>query len=179
MDDKGTKMVWPVYEFRPLPDSFQDYGWGGVRRYADGAWLDDDGEHDLAFIGGGVCLYFAPPYQRNIVCSWLTTHWTGGVTGHPRGGNPWHYALRDGESDWGGEWGRDSHPNERAGRAGMDKVCSERRAASGRHVEFNANDPIIAAGLLRERDTKKVFEWPRNLACMYCGAAPPVGLKAE
>lgn len=169
-------MLIPTYEFRPLPDSFRP-GYG-IRRYADGQWVDDDGEYDIAFIADGVCLYFQPGYQRNIICSWLTTHWSGGVADHPRA-NPWHYALRAGETEWGGPWGRDSHPNERAGSAGMAKLCSECGCASGHHVEFHADDPIIAAGLLRERDTKKVFDWPRGMICMYCGIDAPVGFKAE
>ena len=169
-------MIWPVYEFRPLANSF-NRGWG-VRRYAEGKWVDDDGEHDLAFISGVICLYFTPPYQRNIICSWLSTHWTGHIDTHPRG-NPWHYALRKGATGWGGGWQRDSHPNERAGRSGMDKVCGERRTANGRHVEFHADDPIIAAGLLRERDTKKIFIWPDNLTCMYCGSTAPTRRAAD
>lgn len=170
-------MLWPVYEFRPLPDSFRR-GYD-IRRYAEGAWVKDDGEYDLAFVADGQCFYFEVPYRPNILCSWLTTHWSGSVRGHPRG-NPWHYALRKGESGWGDlSKGRDAHPNELAGRSGMTKICSERGGAGGFSVKFDASDPIIAAGLLRERDTKNVFGWPDNLTCMYCGTAAPVNLKAD
>lgn len=165
-------MIWPVYEFRPTPDFFT---WG-CRRYNDGKWTEDDGKYDIAFIGNGgapICLYVSLPYQHNIICSWLTTHWTGAVKGHPRG-NPWHYALREGETKWGGGWNRDDHLNERVGRAGMTYLCAERGCANGRHVEFHADDKVIVAGLLRERESKKRFEWPRGMRCMYCEAIPPV-----
>jgi hypothetical protein len=166
----SKQLLWPVYEFRPLPGFFV----GPVRRYADGAWIEDDGEHDLAFInesGAPVCLYVCLPYRKNIICSWTTGHWSAFDPAHPNG-NAWHYALRDGEKDWGDGWGRDSHPNERAGRAGMDKLVGERRCANGRHVEFHANDKHIAAGLMRERDTGNVFRFADDLTCMYCGKSP-------
>lgn len=156
----------PVYEFRPLPGEFRSGA--EVRRFADGQWLADDGEHDLAFIADGLCLMVEPSYQRNITWSWLTTRWTGFQAKHPNG-NPWHYALREGETKWGGDWGRDNHPNAKAGRAGMSKMCSERGAASGVHVEFHLNDRHIKAGLVRERDTKKLLTFPDKPLCMYCG----------
>lgn len=172
------KMLWPVFEFRPLPHFFREK----PLRYADGAWLPDDGEYDIAFTGTGlgenVCLYVSLPYQRNIVCSWLTGHWTSRCAEHPRDGNPWHYALRSGTSDWGGDWGRDRHPNTLAGDRGMSFVSSRRGCANGRRVEFHADDPHIAAGLVRNRETKEVFRFPDNIACMYCGRAAPIKCEA-
>ena len=177
------KLVWPVYEFRPLPGGFA----GDVLRYADGKWIPDDGEYDIAFIGDWrsgegwsfpACLMFEPPYQKNIICSWLTTHWTGAVKEHPRG-NPWHYALREGKKEWGGDWGRDSHPNYAAGRSGMSERASRGGCSNGVHIEFHPDDKHIAAGLLRERETKKIFEWPTGMRCIYCGAESPLKFSAE
>jgi hypothetical protein len=164
----------PVYEFRPLDGEFR----GEVRRYADGKWLPDDGEYDLAFIGSGasfapICLYVEHSYQRNIVAAWCTGHWSGFEKSHP-GGNAWHYALRDGESEWGGDWGRERNLNYQAGRSGMDKMCSEHGCSNGRHVELNKpNDPHIRAGLVHDRDTKEIFTFPDRLVCMYCGTEHP------
>lgn len=161
----------PVYEFRPLPGMFNT-AWGPVRRYADGQWLPDDGEYDIAFIGlspAPICLYVEHSHQKNIVASWTTGHWSGFEKAHPRG-NAWHYALRDGETEWGGDWGRERHENYRAGRAGMDKICGEQRCANGRHIELNMpNDPHIVAGLVRDRETKELFTFLQRLMCMYCG----------
>jgi hypothetical protein len=160
-----------VYEFRPLPGELG----AGMRRYADGQWLEDDGEHDLAFINNGygppVCLMFEPGYQSNIIYSWLTGHWSGKVSSHPRG-NAWHYALAEGETEWGGAWGRENHPNYKAGRSGMDKLCSERSCANGRHVEFRNNDRHVSEGLVRNRETKEVFRFADGMKCMYCGIEP-------
>jgi hypothetical protein len=161
--------MWPVYEFRPLPEHLGSM----VFRYADGEWLPDDGEHDIAFISYGMiaplALYVRLPYQRNIVWSGLTQHWRGSDANHPRR-NPWHYMLRDGETEWGGPWsGRDAHPNERAGNAAMSECCRRNRCANGRGPEFVIGDPYIAAGLVRELETQKVVAFPERLSCMYCG----------
>lgn len=162
-----------VFEFRPLPDFFR----GEVRRYAGGAWIPDDGEYDLAFIGihrdwYPCCLYFNAPGQKNIVCSWLTTSWTSTIHGHP-GGNPWHYALRDGATEWGGPL-EDyyTNPNRKAGDSGMNKQASESGCSNGSHIEFKPDDQHIRAGLLRDAKTKRVFAWPDDMKCMYCGIRP-------
>jgi hypothetical protein len=158
-----------VYEFRPLPGFFQG---GEFRRYAGGEWIADDGEYDIAFIsnwGAPICLYFAPSYQRNIIASWVDGHWSAREPRHPRG-NAWHYALRPGTTDWGGDWGRDKHLNEKVGRLGMNKLCSEVRGANGRHVEpTSMADPHMLAGLVRNRDTKAILTLPHEPVCMYCG----------
>lgn len=167
-----------VYELRP-PEAFFE---GLVRRYADGLWIPDDGEWDMAFIGQAAareadtgsrfaypcCLYYSPPYHENCVWSWLTGHWTGFVAGHPRG-NPWHYSLREGAMDWGKPSGRDGHPNYKAGREGMSKVSSEQGCANGSHAEFHRVNPIILAGLFRRTADKAIVTVPERPICMYCG----------
>lgn len=174
--------LWPAYEFRPHMEWLRNSSsWPrdvtDLHRFNDGQWVKDDGEYDLAFVSvdRGFCLMVEVPYQRNILWSWLTgPWWAGGPAAHPVyrrsiSPNPWHYMLRPGEKEWGGEWGRDQHENRRAGEAGMSWVCSQRGAARGRHVEFHLGDPHIAAGLLRRRDTKEVVIFPDPPVCMYCG----------
>lgn len=164
----GPGDLWPVYEFRPLPEHSR----GTVLRYADGAWIADDGEWDVAFVSYGASaplgLYIRLPYQRNIIWSGLTSHWSDSVHEHPRA-NPWHYMLRDGETEWGGSWNRDAHPNERAGRSAMSKCCALNRCANGRGPEFRLGDPYISAGLVRERETKAVVQFPEKPVCVFCG----------
>ena len=169
-----------TYELRPLEGFFR----GEVRRYADGEWLSDDGEWDMAFIGMAnakedgtgnaftypCCLMYDPPYYKNIIWSWLTTHWTGVITEHPRG-NPWHYSLRPGTAERGASAGRDRHPNYTAGRKGMSKMSTEHNCANGRHAEFRAGNDIIGAGLLRRASDKAVVVVPDGRECMYCGQA--------
>lgn len=171
MSDRNAEMAvegHPVYEFRPLPT------WRGpFKRYADGTWVDDDGEYDIAFIatefGPGMVYGVDLPHYDNLAWSWLTTHWTGRQPRHPRG-NPWHYTLRDWKvSGWGKPWGRDRHPNIVATKKGMDKVASERGCASGRGPKFHLDDPVIRAGLMRRADTKEIVVPPERPLCMYCG----------
>lgn len=158
-------MLHPVYEFRPLPSvlrpGFETY------RFADGKWIPDDGEYDLAFVTHNVCWMVELPYQRNIIWQWLNGHWTDNERRHPKS-NPWHYMLRDGETTWGGPWDRDSHPNTIAGRSGMNFACAAHRCANGRHVEFKLSDKHIAAGLVRERVTGLILTFPEHPHCMYC-----------
>jgi len=160
--------LWPMLEFRPLPELLR----GIVVRYAEGAWLPDDGEYDLSFIayGAGVPrgIYIDLPYQRNIIWSGLTSHWSAKNYEHPRC-NPWHYLLREGASDWGGDWGHDSHPNYRAGRAAMSECCRRNRCANGTGPKFEDGDKHILAGLVRERETKRIITPPAHRVCMFCG----------
>lgn len=162
--------LWPVYEFRPLPEHSR----GTVLRYADGAWLPDDGEFDLAFVSYGMQaplgLSIRLPHQRNIIWSGLTGNWHGEDHDHPRH-NPWHYMLREGETEWGGNWDLDRHPNEHAGNRAMGKCCAINRCANGRGPEFKHGDKYIMQGLVRERESKLIVEAPRKLSCMYCGDA--------
>ena len=167
-----------AYELRPPEGFFQ----GEVRRYADGEWLPDDGQWDMAFIGMAnakengngyaftypCCLMYDPPYHRNINWSWLTTDWRGKIAAHPRG-NPWHYSLRPGATEWGEGASRDSHPNRIAGRKGMNKMSSEHSCANGRHAEFRRDNKIIEAGLFRRTSDKAIVVVPDEPECMYCG----------
>jgi hypothetical protein len=168
-------MVFPTYEFRPLPNVFR----GEFKRYAEGKWIPDDGEYDLAFCGradGGypLCFYVHVPSHENIVCSWFTRHWGDYEPKHP-GGNAWHYALREGTKDWGNEPSNyDGHPNRVADESGMSETSRIHGCANGDGVEFHPDDPHIKTGLLRDAKTKEVFQWPTGMRCMYCGTEPPL-----
>lgn len=162
-----SPMMFPVYEIRPP----ENYFYGDVYRYAGGMWIPDDGEWDLAFAclaGPPICLYVDLPYQKNILWSWTTGHWSKREQRHPRG-NAWHYMLREGTHDWGGSWERDRHPNTIAGRNGMDLVCRNRGCANGRSAELQDDNDIMLAGCMRCHDTKELVVVPKTKLCMYCG----------
>jgi hypothetical protein len=146
-----------------------------VRRYAEGKWIPDDGEYDLAFAADRMCLYIDPSYQKNIRWRWVDKHWSSFEPNHPRG-NAWHYMLAEGEKEWGGPWGRDAHPNSIASKSGMDLMCAEYRCANGDPISFDLREPHIAAGLVRDRDTKAVLTFPEKPICMYCG---PLAFRAS
>lgn len=156
----------PVYEFLLLPDMIR----GDVLRYADGAWIPNDGEYDIAFIGvtDPICVYVEHGYQRNINFGWFTRHWSAYEPRHPRG-NAWHYSLNEGATEWGGDWGRKRHENYLVSRKGMAKVCSAMGCANGRGISLTNKDPHVEAGLVRDRETKAVFKYPSTPVCMYCG----------
>ena len=166
-------MIW---EFRPLPNYFENCN---VRRYAEGLWLPDDGKYDLAFIGtvnvnadGGfpVCLYFEEG-RENVLCKWVTNSYWDIQPKHPNS-NAWHYALKTGATEWGDSIDFNNTPNSIAKQSGMNKMSSEKGCCNGHSVEFKYSDPHITAGLLRNGETKEVFEWPKDLTCMYCGETP-------
>lgn len=166
---KPNVNLWPVFEMRPLPGDFT----GIVRRFAGGAWIEDDGEYDLAFIGRmgwgyPACLMVALPQQRNIIFSWLSGPWTGRTAAHP-GGNPWHYQLRPGTKTWGGAWAWDTHPNRRAGDSGMSKMAGENGCSNGVHAELKMGNRWLEAGVVRNVETKEILRAPERPVCMYCG----------
>lgn len=170
--------VWPVFEFRPLPDQMR----GTVLRHNGGQWIADDGEHDVAFVcygaGAPLGLYVDLPFQRNIVWGGLTSHWSGANYDHPRA-NPWHYMLCEGATEWGGEWGKDWHPNAKAGRDAMNHCCAINSCANGRGPKFEHGDPYFSLGLVRVRETGAVVVPPPALTCMYCGEGWERKLRAQ
>lgn len=161
--------MFPIYEFRPL----NIRSGAEVRRYANGKWLKDDGEYDLAFteIGAGPPMYYYVmlSYRPNILWSWAKHgHWAGHVSRHPAG-NAWHYQLKKGKKEWGRNWERDNHPNIVAGTSGMAFVSEAVKCANGAGPQFHIGDPYILAGQLRERDKKRIVQFPKKFICMYCG----------
>lgn len=163
-----SRGLWPVYEFRPR----ECHSRGTVLRYANGEWLPDDGEWDIAFVsfgmGAPLGLGVELPYQRNILWRGKDGHWTQPNHNHHRS-NPWHYMLREGETAWGGAWGKDMHPNSRAADAAMKKCCALNSCANGVGPQFEITDPYIVLGLVRDRETKEIVRVPTNFTCMYCG----------
>jgi hypothetical protein len=155
----------PIYEFRPLKE-------GKYLRYADGKWIEDDGEYDLAFVGiSDTCMawYFRHSNRPNILWSWCKgSRWQAKVENHPNG-NAWHYMLKEGKTGWGDCWNKQGHPNEIAGNSAMNKCCELYSCANGRGPEMYILNPYIKAGLVRERDTKKILTFPEKFNCMYCG----------
>jgi len=165
MKDKCEDII-PVYEFRPLPQDVE-----GILRYNNGEWLEDDGEYDIAFANpiDGRAYMFQVPYRKGILWSWVKDgKWGAFVAEHPRG-NAWHYMLREGETEWGKSWPRYNHVNHKAGKKAMSRGIKDRCSCSGSGPEFHINDPYIAAGLLRVKDTKETIVFPEVFKCMYCG----------
>ena len=160
-----AKPKFPVYEFRPQ--------FKAQFRYADGLWLVDDGNtYDLAFVDKldyPRATYFSHHFRKAILWTWVKNgKWYVNVKKHP-GGNAWHYMLRPGNKDLDAGWNICEHPNQIAKESAMSKCFELFGCANGRAVERQINDPYIAAGLVREVETKKILRFPKIFNCMYCG----------
>jgi len=155
--------TFPIYEFRPLES-------GEYRRFNNGLWTKDDGEHDLAFVDldNSMCYYMDLPYYTNIRWSWAKDgNWSAFVSKHPNG-NAWHYMVEG--NGCGDLWARDKHPNIMAGSNGMSYVAKKNNVANGSGPEFHIADPYIMKGLLRNAETKEVVIFPEEFKCMFCGS---------
>lgn len=157
-----------TYEFRPLKA-------GGYLRYAEGLWIPDDGQYDLAFvnkdIGNPIFYYVNMPYYDNLSWKWVAGgNWRAYIAKHPNG-NAWHYMLHNPENkSWGKAWKRDFHPNVIASERGRNKCCElHYGGANGGGVEFNILDPYIGAGVVRIKATQEIVKPPKHFVCMYCG----------
>lgn len=158
---------FPVYEFRPLPENMR----GQVYRYAEGKWIEDNGEYDLAFAmpDDFMAYYVDLPYQTNIRWQWDGGNWRRHEHRHPNG-NAWHYETINGNKQFIHWDERDQHPNEIAGRSAMNFVSGKRSCANGSGPDlFHIDDIYTKAGLVREKETKKVLKFPKTMNCIYCG----------
>lgn len=152
-----------VYEFRPIKPLDK------CLRYNNGRWTPDDGEYDLAFVG-----YWGAPmgvyiHIRGNNIAWKMREWDNILINH-REGTQWHYMLDGGREVV--DVNKDAHPNEAAGRSAMDKCCEIYRCANGDGPNFCVGDNHIAAGLVRERESKAIVTFPKIFNCMYCGEIP-------
>jgi hypothetical protein len=162
-----------IVEFRPRPGLFTS----DTFRYADGKWIPDDGEYDTAFIcmnaklvenkGYKVCLYFEPPYRKNIRWSWCDGHWSATDERHPDG-NAWHYMLVPGTNVWG-EWERHRHPNEVAKESGFEWMRGN-GGCNGVAICLKPTDQHIQEGLARIKGSGHVIAPPAKPVCMYCSS---------
>lgn len=148
-----TELVFPVYEMRPMHKP--------LYRYANGEWIPDDGEWDLAFItkeGAWYVEYVHLPYYVNLLWSLYYN-------------NKWHHMFKDGYSEWISWHERYRHPNIVAGDSGI-RYCIDKLkcgAINGEGPEFRIGDYYIRRGMVRVRDTHEIITFPRKFVCAKCG----------
>lgn len=158
-----------IFEFRPLPKQAE-----GLLRYAEGKWINDDGEFDIAFASGikyrgaPYGIYLKMPSHKNLLWSYVYHgQWRDEIEEHP-GGNAWHYMTTDGK-EWKGSWKESIHPNVIARKKAVNKCAEIHRYANGTGPEFQINDPYIRAGLVRIKGTEEIVKFPEIFDCCYCG----------
>lgn len=155
--DKINPLLKETFVFRPLP------GQTGMLRYADGAWIPDDGKPDLAFVAyadAPLAFYVDMPYHTNILWGWNEI---------VKGKRLFHYQTI-GDEDWGNHYwdDRSNHPNEIAGRSAMDKCCNLYRCANGRGIPLTRDTEYIRAGALLIQSTGLPVKAPENPICYLC-----------
>ena len=158
-----------VFEFRPLSSESN-----GLLRYAEGKWIEDDGEFDIAFASGKTyCgapygIYLGMPSYNNLLWSYVYHgQWGDTIEEHPQG-NAWHYMTSDGKK-WSGYWEELIHPNVIVQDKATNKCYEIHRCANGGGPEFRINDPYIKAGLVRIKETEEIVKFPEIFKCCYCG----------
>jgi hypothetical protein len=154
-------------------------------RYADGKWIPDDGEFDLAFVIGTQAFYVEIPNFTNLLWSWsdgeLTKKWLPEYL--HRNFKHWHY-MTVGNTHLEDEYTRytfpddDKHPNAIAKKSAMDKCCELHNCASGNAIriddgqydinQYTKANEYIKRELLRIKRTGEPIKIPEKLECVLC-----------
>lgn len=182
MKDNFNPLLNETFVFRPsdipmrgivaIPSGCTHEG-HGLLRYADGKWIPDDGEPDLAFVYGAIAYGVSLPHSTNILWSWVDFDLSRSFLPeylkryHVK---CWHYQTINntdlGDCRW--DKGRNQHPNEVAHRSAMDKCCSIHGVANGRRVDLTIDNEWIKHGLLHVKSTMQPIKPPDNPVCFLC-----------
>ncbi len=147
----------------------------GLFRYADGQWLPDDGEYDLAFAQGVFALGVTLPDYSNSVWGWfdmgLTKSWLPEqLHKYARGHHSCTINNTPLSQDY--HWENSHHPNKVAMKSAMDKVCSLCGCANGRGAyltsEHKDSVPWLAEKQVLIQSTMQPVLIPENPACYLC-----------
>jgi hypothetical protein len=183
-----NKLINPLLNetliFRPL-DNYNENFPTRTLRYANGEWIPDDGQFDLAFIQGNNVLSVNLPSYSNLLWSWtdydLTKKW---LPEHlHRNIKGWHETTID-NTPLSEEYVRfkfsnsDTHPNAIAHRSAMEKCCEIYHCAnsSGTSItdanrginKYFPTDEYIKRRLLRIQRTNEPVVIPEKLECYLC-----------
>lgn len=147
----------------------------GLLRYAEGKWIQDDGEPDLAFVHGVFAYGVSLPYSTNILWSWRDIDLSRSflpkdLQNFTRG---WHYQTVNNthweDYYWGSfGTGRDKHPNTIAYEDAMHKCSSIHGCANGRGIDLTIDNEWIKRGLLWVQATMQPINAPVNPICFLC-----------
>jgi hypothetical protein len=183
-----TDIVNPLlnetFVFRPLHEGY-DYTRIQGLRYANGRWIPDDGEYDLAFVISNFAYYVALPQYSNLLWTWsdapLAKKWLPEYL--HRYAESWHSMTID-NTPTSDDYRRysweddDPHPNRVAGRSAMNKACELHHCANGRSIriddaQYDTNQWIhaneyIKRGVLKIQRTMQPVTLPIKLECYLC-----------
>jgi hypothetical protein len=172
-----TFVFRPIVEYRDNPSTL---------RYADGKWLPDNGQPDLAFVQYNSLAYGVHlPTHYNLLWYWtdmqLVKKWLPEYLHQKTYG--WHYMTID-DTPLTDEYKRftfpndDTHPNAVAFQSAMDKCCEIYNCANGRGANLTDGqydigkywkaDEYIKRGILLIQKTRQPITIPKELACYLC-----------
>jgi hypothetical protein len=172
-----TKKINPLLKetivFRPIYK-------GRMIRYAEGKWIDDDGQPDLAFVSLGDGPPFAfglsLPSSTNVLWTWRDRELTQKlVTGDLQEyiDYGWHTQTVDNSTDDidfpYNE--RKQHPNQIAHDAAMNKCCELFHIGNGRGPSLTHQDdesPYWDSGMMWIQRTMEQLRKPENPVCHLC-----------
>lgn len=143
----------------------------GLLRYANGNWIPDDGEPDLAFVQGVFAYGVDLPYYTNILWSWrdLETAHQHLPDDLKRKVYGWHHMTIGNKPHYDFHWDeRNQHPNEIAYRSAMHKCSSIHGVANGRSIRIDQDSEWIKRGLLYVKSTMARVVPPDNPVCFLC-----------
>lgn len=148
-----------TYLIRPDVGEFKNRQW---RRWADGKWVDDDGNPDIAFMSADcsypIVMYVQLPAYENLIWVWDDPKFY------------WHSQLVNGATDIG-EYLReehDNHINVRIGREAMHEQSSKHGVSNGRGPEIYRDNEWIREGKLWIKRTMELVTPPKNPVCYLC-----------
>ena len=142
-----------TFEFRPFTKP--------TLRYANGGWIPDDGRPDMAFIlSSPTVVYVQMPYLTNLIWEWNE------VTNHKE---IRHYCTTDNQPWDNRRWEeRNKHPNEIAGKSGMDVCCKFHSCANGRGISLTQDNEYLRHHLIIIQSSGKPVIPPKNPVCYLC-----------
>jgi len=144
----------------------------GLLRYADGQWIPDDGEYDLAFAHGVFAYYVSLPDYSNVIWTWRDIELTKSFLPEYLHKYTKAHHIHTADNLPMRHWDNNQHPNEIAGESAMHKVSSIHGCANGRGAYLCSESPSGAPWLKEKRillqSTMQPVLMPENPICYLC-----------
>jgi len=149
-----------------------DHQTQGLLRYANGKWIPDDGEYDLAFAHGVFAHYVSLPDYSNVIWTWRDINLTRSYLPEYLHKYAQSHHIYTSDNQPMRHWDKSQHPNARAGKSAMDKVRAIHHVANGRGAYLCSESPSEIPWLNEKRmlvqSTMKPVLIPENPICYLC-----------
>lgn len=143
-----------------------------LHRYANGKWIPDDGEYDLAFVRGVFAYYVSLPDYSNVIWTWRDIDLTRSYLPEYLHKYAKAHHIYTSNNEPMHHWDNSQHPNEVAGKSAMNKVSSNFGVANGSGAHLCSESPREVPWLKEERilmqSTMQPVLIPDNPVCYLC-----------